>query len=191
MNDSSPAPLSGPHALPSAAERLAASRARLLQTMQASMPPARAQHPPGELPAWLHGIAEMPVVAAVLEAVRGWWSHHPMRLATLVASDAGKTLIRPLAQRHPLALILGALIVGGLLVRVKPWRGLLKPALFAGLLPQIMSKVMAHVPVQSWLSVLTTFTEPPSSTSSSSPPRNDAQAPEPASAERAPGSTLH
>ncbi|MGY4828371.1 hypothetical protein ACVNIS_07335 [Sphaerotilaceae bacterium SBD11-9] len=188
MNDS-PAPLSGSHPLPTAAERLAVSRERLRQTMRASMPPARASQPPSELPSWLKGVAEMPVIAAVLDAMRGWWSHHPMRLATLVASDAGKALIGPLAQRHPLALVAGALVAGGVLMHVKPWRGLLKPALLAGLLPQVISQVMAHVPLQSWLSALTPFTESPAPPN---PTRQAAHAPEsPPAAERAADPTLH
>lgn len=82
-----------------------------------------------------------------------------MRLATLVATDAAKTLVRPLAQRNPLGLVLGALVVGGVLAWVKPWRGIIKPALFAGLLPQIISRAMAQVPVESWMSVLMTLAQ--------------------------------
>ncbi|HEX3139726.1 MAG TPA: hypothetical protein VHQ87_06710 [Rhizobacter sp.] len=151
-----------PESHATAAQRLALSRERIRQSMRATMPPPAAARPAGELPSWLAGLASMPVVAVVLDAVRGWWEHHPARLATLVASDTAKTLIRPVAQRHPIGLVVGALLVGALLAGLRPWRRLVKPAVFAGLaglLPQIMSKVVAHVPMESWMSALSSLTD--------------------------------
>jgi hypothetical protein len=140
--------------------------------MQAALPPPRPERAAGEPPRWLKSLESLPVVAAVLDAVRDWWSHHPMRLVTLVANDAGKSLIRPVAKRHPIALVVAALLVGGVLARTRPWRGLVKPALFAGLLPTIMSKVVSHVPLDSWMSALNSLT------SRSHPPSDQPPAPQ-------------
>jgi hypothetical protein len=150
--------------------------------MRASMPPPRPERAAGEPPRWLKSLESLPVVAAVLDAVRDWWSHHPMRLVTLVANDAGKSLIRPVAQRHPIALVVAALLVGGVLARTRPWRGLVKPAIFAGLLPTIMSKVVAHVPLESWMSALSSLTSRPHHPSDQAPvphAQEPAQAPAP------------
>jgi hypothetical protein len=143
-----------------ALERLAVSRERMRQSMRAVMPRPKESHLPGELPAWLDKLQSIPGVSLVVDAVRSWWAHHPMRVATLVAADAGKTVIRPFAQRHPIGLVVGALVVGGLIAWARPWRGYLKPALFVGLLPQLASKVMAQIPVESWMAVLNTLTQP-------------------------------
>ncbi len=123
-----------------AAQRLAESRERLRLSMTR-------QHAPTD------GAA-----APMLDALQDWWAAHPLHVAGVVAADAAKTLIRPIAQRHPIALLAGALLLGGVLVWAKPWRGILKPALLAGLLPQLLSKAMAVVPVESWLAVLSALT---------------------------------
>ncbi|MBC7956464.1 MAG: hypothetical protein H7Y33_11425 [Cytophagales bacterium] len=111
------------------------------------------------------------------DALRDWWAKHPMRVTTLVAAEAAKVVMRPLARRHPIALVMGALVLGGLIVWARPWRGLLKPALLAGMLPQLVSKIVAQLPVESWLAVLSSLTEPPASPGAAptdaTPPRSD------------------
>jgi hypothetical protein len=56
-------------------------------------------------------------------------------------------------------LVLGALVLGGMLAWSRPWRWILKPALFAGLMAQLSAKLMAQVPLQSWMSLLTAFAQ--------------------------------
>ena len=75
----------------------------------------------------------------------------------MVAADSTKGVLQPMAQKNPLGLVFGALVLGGLLAWSRPWRWLIKPALFAGLLPQLVSKALAHVPSRSWLAVLTSL----------------------------------
>lgn len=123
-----------------AAQRLAASRERMRVSM--TRQPAAAADGTGP----------------VLDALKDWWAAHPLHVAGVVAADAAKTLIGPVAQRHPIALVAGALLLGAVLVWAKPWRGILKPALLAGLLPQLLSKAMAVVPIESWLAVLSSLT---------------------------------
>lgn len=97
----------------------------------------------------------------VADALHDWWSQHPWRVAGMVAADAAKAAVQPVAQRHPIALVVGAVVVGGLVVWARPWRGALKPALLAGLLPQLVSKAIAHLPVESWLAVLSSLAQQP------------------------------
>ena len=160
-----------------AAERLAASRER----MRVLMTPKPAA-PDGTGP--------------VLDALKDWWAAHPLHVAGVVASDAAKTLIGPIAQRHPIALVAGALVLGGLVIWAKPWRGILKPALLAGLLPQLLSKAMAVVPIESWLAVLSSLTRQAAPTAPTAPTAPAAPAaatePKPApDATQAPQSPLH
>ncbi len=140
-----------------AIQRLAASRERMRLSMKPQAP-AHSDH-----------------ASPSLKALQGWWAGHPLHVAGAVASDAIKTLLRPIADRHPIALVAGALVVGGLLVWAKPWRGILKPALVAGLLPQLLTKAMAVVPLESWLAVLASFTQKnePAVAPAPTPPQTD------------------
>ena len=79
---------------------------------------------------------------------------HPLRLATRVGADAANAVIQPMAQRNPLGLILGAAALGAVVAWTRPWRWVLKPALLAGFLPQVISKVITHAPATSWVTVL-------------------------------------
>jgi hypothetical protein len=123
----------------SAAQRLALSRERLRNSLQRPAAPEGGN--------------------VVMDALRAWWAQHPLRLAATVATDAAKAAVRPIAERHPFALVLGALLIGGLVVGARPWRGILKPALLAGLLPQLVAKLMAQLPLDSWLAMLASLAE--------------------------------
>jgi len=152
-----------------AAQRLAASRERLRVSM--TRQPAAPDS-----------------TGPVLDALKDWWAAHPLHVAGVVASDAAKTLIGPLAQRHPIALVAGALVLGGLVIWAKPWRGILKPALLAGLLPQLLSKAMAVVPIESWLAVLSSLTREAAPAAAAEPQPAPAPAPD---TTQAPQSPLH
>jgi hypothetical protein len=144
---------------PTALERLAISRQRLRESMRPD-PQSPDQQGSDEPPAWLNALKGIPGIAVVVEAVQSWWNQHPMRVASLVAADASKTFLRPIIQRNPIALVVGAVVVGGLLAWMRPWRGLLKPAIFAGLVPHLVSRLVANVPTESWMSAFATFSRP-------------------------------
>lgn len=154
-----PAPLPVPLA---PAQRLALSRERLRRALQASAPVrSDADHAAGEnlAAAWREGLKSIPGAGVVVDAVRAWWLQHPLRIAVLVATDAAKAVLQPVAQRSPVTLVLLAALGGAAIAWVRPWRWVNRPALFAGLLPQIFNKALQQVPLQSWLAVLTTLAQ--------------------------------
>ena len=101
----------------------------------------------------------IPGADVVKAAVQTWWSQHPLRAASLVGEQAGNALLQPAAQKHPFLLVAGALVVGAALARLKPWRWGFKKALLAGLLPQLISKVVSEMPVSSWMTVVSQFAQ--------------------------------
>ena len=78
---------------------------------------------PGPLAQW----ASQGVIALLAER----WRQSPWRLSLQLADQTADTLLRPLAQRHPVGLVLAAGAAGGLFMRVRPWRWLPATSLLA------------------------------------------------------------
>jgi len=165
------APLALPEPL-DAVGRLEASRARLRAAMLPPPSPAAAPRAGGRFIGWdwLDKLAEIPTVAVVVDAVSAWWARHPLHTVSLVAREAAQTVAAPLARQNPLGYAVAGLIAGALFMRMRGWRWLAKPALFAGLMPQVASRVVANLPLESWLGVLNGMVTPRPAADATAPP---------------------
>lgn len=92
----------------------------------------------------LQDLAALPGAGILIEALRTWWAKHPLHLAGQVGIEAARAVLQPLARNHPLALLLGALLLGGVLARARPWRWILKPAWLTGLGLQLFYETLAQ-----------------------------------------------
>ena len=149
-----------------AVERLQLSRQRLRMAMRPAPASASSSGPgagrrAGPLGAWMDSLRANPASRLVLEAVQSWWAQHPLHLAGVVLTDGARSLIQPVAKRHPWALLLTGLVLGAVVIKVKPWRWMAKPAMLAGLVTSMASGVMARLPAQSWLSIIAALTPKP------------------------------
>jgi len=150
--------------LPSPAERLQRSRERIAQWMinadGRTLARRRAAAAIGEDGwSWLGSLRSNPVVQLLTESISSWWANHPLHAYTSLADGIARDAVAPLARRHPRTMVAGAVVVGALIVWSKPWRWLIKPALFTGIVSQLVSHVVAQVPIDSILSTITSFTE--------------------------------
>lgn len=127
-------------------DRLALSRERLARAMKGEPPfgPATQPGDRGAGPArWADELSRLPGAGIVIAVARQWWARHPMRATALLGVHAVRLALPPLAQRHPIGLIVGAaVVIGGLLAWRRPRRWTLR-ALWAGLLPQLMLAALA------------------------------------------------
>jgi hypothetical protein len=96
-------------------------------------------------------------VALVIESIEQWWAEHPLHAAGEIAEEASRRYVGPMARKNPVAVIVGSVVFGALLVASKPWRWLFRPALFIGLVPQIASHALKRMPLDTWLQMLSTF----------------------------------
>ena len=136
-----------------ARDRIETSRARLRLAMTPRAPDMPAKHPSSS-PSWLDRLGALPLVHSVVDSVGSWWSHHPLRPITEVAGEASSAMVKPVAKRHPLALVAGAALVGAALAWTRPWRWVFRSALFAGLVPQLASRVVSHLPIEAWMTMV-------------------------------------
>src|SRR5512145_1105859 len=123
----------GPGSTP--CERLALSRERLREALKAAAGS-------GSADSWLDEWRSTPAAAVLLEVLEQWWSQHPLRAAGLAASALLRSAVEPLVRRHPLLSLVGALLAGGLLVWLRPWRWVIGTTLLAGLLQRLAASAM-------------------------------------------------
>ena len=109
-----------------AAERLAASRERLRHALAVPSDGGAASEP-------------------MLETIARAWA---LPQLTLLA-DLARGVVVPVVQRRPLTVVLVAAAAGALLVKLRPWRGLLRPALLAGAVP-LLTRALMRMPPGLW-----------------------------------------
>lgn len=130
-------------------ERLALSRERLRLAISHN-----ATQAPPPLAALISGSSSLldvlkmalPGTGEVMDALAAWWK---------------EASLRPLAERHPVALVAGALVAGALLAWTRPWRWLLRPALLTTLGPALLTSVLASGAVQAWVLSMLAAEPPP------------------------------
>lgn len=151
-------------ALMSPAERLALSRARIRGFLTESDRGRRrrkatvgdASSLPG-VDLLMSKLREHPMAAAVMDAVSNWWKSHPVHAFGVIAGSTLRDAAGPLVRRHPVAMVAAAVLAGAVLMRMRPWRLVLKSALFAGLASQVASRVIAAVPIDTVIGTLMKF----------------------------------
>ena len=152
-------PIVDPHE-PTAAERLEASRARLRTALMAIAHPPPKPSLLGDMKIGSFGqqlldrVKALPGAALVLESIQHWWAEHPLHAAGSLAEEASRRYVSPIARKNPVAVIVGGAVFGALLVASKPWRWLLRPALFFGLVPQIAAQALKRLPLDAWLQMI-------------------------------------
>ena len=127
--------------------------------------------PQEPVPSWLNRLREVPGLALLVDGIVQRWQGHPLRLAAQVAGGLADGWIKPVAQAHPVRLILGALAVGAALAWARPWRLLPRPARWSMLALPLVSRAVALVPMEAVLLALTSFAQQ-SIRRSSPPPRS-------------------
>ena len=101
---------------------------------------------------WWVALGALPVLGPLISDAASWWADHPLRAVADLFARPGTSASKPLTQRHPWAMLIGAAAVGALVMWARPWRfALLRRAVYSGLLPQVMSSVLARVPTDGLL----------------------------------------
>ena len=95
-------------------------------------------------------LTSLPLIGPVIASAANWWANHPLHavadLFMRSKSSATTTQKQGVMQRHPWAVLFGAVGVGALLMWTRPWRfGLLRRAVYAGLAPQIVGSLLSRV----------------------------------------------
>ncbi len=76
--------------------------------------------------------------AFLANVLRRWWKKHPAHHAATLAAQTARELTLPAAQKHPVALVAGAFVVGVGVVALRPWRLLSGGALWGRLAPTLL-----------------------------------------------------
>jgi hypothetical protein len=148
-----------------AVERVEQSRQRIRVWLERASPKRReaAQGEPGvqaKMASWVEDLRAHPLAGAVIDAVYGWWQRHPLHTVAAIANDAVRDVAAPLVRRYPMAVVGGAIVVGAMAAKIRPWRWVAKRALFAGLLSQVAAQLLTQAPLEFILDTLNRFGRP-------------------------------
>ncbi len=121
---------------------LARSRLDIQRWLAAEAVPPGAASPNQSAPDGMAGLVGIAIAALTEGFMRRPAQAPPLRLAD-VAGDTAIALLRPLAVRHPWALVGGAALAGAALAAAQPWRGLMQPALLGSVLTRLALRAIA------------------------------------------------
>jgi hypothetical protein len=146
-------------------ERLALSRERLRRAMTRRDAPKEQSSATGNKALGL-GLLDalklaVPSAGLIIDAVAQWLDGHPLKASSNFVEGVANEVLRPLAKRHPFALVAGAVAVGALLVWSRPWRWVLKPHVLNTWGPAVLSSAIASSALQNWLSGILSKTTVP------------------------------
>jgi hypothetical protein len=115
----------------------------------------------------LQGAMATPPATVAIDALQAWWKQQPWRATTQQLAAALRTQISPLLRRHPVAVVLGAVALGGALVWARPWRWALASQQWQPLRSRVVDGLLAQLaalPMQSLLAAwLASINRPPPS----------------------------
>jgi hypothetical protein len=112
----------------------------------------------------------LPGARVVIDALAQWWAGHTPHSAQQLASQVADDVLRPLAKRHPIALVAGAAALGALLIWSRPWRWVQRPQVVSTLGPVVLSSILASGVLQAWLHDLLAKAAPAAEPSAPPPP---------------------
>ncbi len=141
-----------PVTVASAAARLALSRAMLRSAMLPTPRTGAASGVSGQgVGGWAESLVErvrsLPGAGAIVETMQSWWDQHPLRPAGRIAAATARRFAGPIAERSPLKLVFAAAAFGAVLAILRPWRWLLRSAIFAGLVPALAMRAVRELPL--------------------------------------------
>lgn len=154
-----------------ATERLQQSRQLMRDQMlalNASSAQAHAKnHGSEKTSKWLSSLVALPVLGPLINTAMTWWAEHPLHaVAELFSRPSASDTEAPkmsLARRHPWAMLLSAAALGALLMWARPWRfALLRRAVYAGLLPQMVTTLLSRVSTDGVLDLVSSLLRPTS-----------------------------
>ena len=136
-----------------AVERLALSRERLRLAMTQATGRTDTATGANTHVAGLLGLIKtaLPNASLLIDALSQWWTHYAAQGAGQTAAGVADNILKPLAKRYPLLVVVGAVAVGGLLAWSRPWRWVFKPPLLAVWGPALVSSALASGNLQAWI----------------------------------------
>ncbi|MDO9093740.1 MAG: hypothetical protein Q8R98_09850 [Rubrivivax sp.] len=121
------------------AQRLLLSRQRLSQALHEAGLDEDERKSSNTPPDWISSAGTLSGASGfVLGAVRHWWQRLPLQHAGSLVNQTANAMARPVATKHPVALMAGAMALGAALVWTRPWRWLPGTALLATLAPTLL-----------------------------------------------------
>jgi hypothetical protein len=135
--------------VPATLARVESSRMQMRSALEAIAHPAPGKH--GSVAAKISSIGrKLPGLGLVVDSAKAAWRNHPMHGAAQVTGEASQMMARPIAQRHPVGLIVTGFAAGAVLFLLKPWRLALRPRYMLGAASLLGSQMLKRGLLTAW-----------------------------------------